>query len=87
VTVSPAASTFAGFDVMAKRTSGGQFYIFSMPRYSKTLANQTATFTIKNTGSTRVTVINENRTIPVTNGTQFVDNFATANTVHIYRVD
>ena len=59
-----------------------------MPRWSKTLSNQTATFTIKNTGSTRVTVVNENRTIPVTDsGTKFADTFATANTVHIYRVD
>ena len=91
VRVSPAPSSqsdFSGFDVMSKRTSSGQFYIFAMPRWSKTLSNQTATFTIKSTGSTRVTVINENRTIPVTDsGTKFVDTFATANTVHIYRVD
>jgi hypothetical protein len=91
VTVSPAPSSrsdFSGFDVMAKRTSTGQFYIFAMPRWSKTLSNQKATFTIKSTGATQVTVVNENRTIPITNGgTQFVDNFETANTVHIYRVD
>jgi hypothetical protein len=89
--VSPAASNFAGFDLMAKyhNVTGGdqKFYLFAMPRWSKTLSNQTATFTIKNTGSTQVTVLNENRTIPITNnGTQFVDSFATANTVHIYRV-
>ena len=91
VTVSPAPSTpsdFTGFDVMAKRHSSGQFYIFAMPRWSKTLSNQSATFTIKNTGATQVTVVNESRSLPVTNGgTQFVDNFATANTVHIYQVD
>jgi hypothetical protein len=89
VSVSPAPSgvtDFSGFDVMAKRTSTGDFYIFAMPRWSKTISNQTATFTIKNTGATQVTVLNENRTIPVTNGTQFVDTFATAYTVHIYRV-
>ena len=58
-----------------------------MPRWSKTLSNQTATFTIKSTGATQVSVINENRSIPITNsGTQFVDTFATANTVHIYQV-
>jgi hypothetical protein len=88
VTATPAPTLFTGFDAMAKRTSSGQFYIFAMPRWSKTQSNQTATFTIANTGATQVTVINENRVIPVTdNGTRFVDNFATANTVHIYRVD
>ena len=97
VTVSPppvrlsSTQADAGYDVMAKyhNVSGGdnKFYIFAMPRWSPSLSNRSATFTIKNTGSTQVTVINENRTIPVTNGTQFTDTFATAHTVHIYRVD
>jgi hypothetical protein len=94
--VSPAPvsqSDFNGFDAMTKYYNRGsladnRFYIFAMPRWSKTLSNQTATFTIKNTGATQVTVMNENRTIPVTNsGTRFVDTFATANTVHIYRIE
>ena len=87
VTVNPVASHFAGFDVMAKWT-GSQFYIFSIPRYSQTTTNQTATFTIPNTGASRATVINESRSISLTNGgTQFVDTFADGNTVHIYRID
>ena len=88
VSVNPAASDFGGFDVMAKWYNNSQFYIFAMPRYSESLTDQTATFTIKNTGATDVTVVNENRTIPITNGgTQFTDTFATGNTVHIYRLN
>jgi hypothetical protein len=85
-------SDFSGFDMMVKyynRTGGDdKFYIFAMPRYSQSLINQTATFVIKNTGAATVTVINESRTIPITNeGTRFTDTFADGNTVHIYRVD
>ena len=96
VTVSPAPSSvtdFSGFDVMAKYHNRGnspsnKFYIFAMPRWSQTQSNQQATFTIKNTGATQVTVVNESRTVPVTDGgTKFVDTFASAHTVHIYRVD
>ena len=68
VTVSPAGWTFgqsllsrgvfSGFDVMAKWT-GTNFYIFAMPRYSQTLTNQTATFTVRR-GSV-ATVINKSR--------------------------
>ena len=79
------ASMFGGFDVMAKYSSG-HFYIFAMPRYSATTTNQTATFTIKNTGATTAIVIGENRSIPITNGV-FSDTFANGNTVHIYRLD
>jgi hypothetical protein len=77
-----------------------RFYIFAMPRYGNRTHNnagadtgaeswpKTATFTIPNTGASQVTVINESRTIPVTNGgTQFQDSFAGPTTVHIYRVD
>lgn len=92
VSVSPSPSTFAGFDVMAKyhNVAGGdhKFYVFAIPRYSRSTTNQTATFTIPNTGASTVTVINESRTINVTaGGTQFQDTFATGNTVHIYRVN
>jgi hypothetical protein len=87
VAVSPAVTDFSGIDVMAKWYNNNQFYIFAMPRYSESLTNQPATFIIKNTGATQVTVVNENRTIPITNGgTQFTDTFATGTTVHIYRV-
>jgi hypothetical protein len=94
-TVSPPAVVLtpsvddSGFDMMVKyhNVAGGdnKFYIFAMPRLNT--ASQNATFTIANTGATQVTVINESRTISVTGGTTFSDNFATGNTVHIYRVD
>jgi archaellum component FlaG (FlaF/FlaG flagellin family) len=64
-----------------------KFYIFALPRHSATATSITATFTIKNTGAMQVTVINESRTISITGGTTFTDNFATGNTVHIDRVD
>lgn len=92
VTVSPpgvvisSSAADSGFDVMAKWYNN-KFYIFAMPRYSRSTTNQTATFTIKNTGTSQVTVINESRTISVTAGTTFTDTFATGSTVHIYRVD
>jgi hypothetical protein len=89
VTVSPAAVPFpglSGIDVMAKWDSKS-FTIFAEPRYSESTTNQMATFTIQNTGATQVTVVNENRTIPIINaGTQFTDLFATGDTVHIYQV-
>ena len=97
VSVSPAATgetdlTGTQFDVMCKyhNVVGGdsKFYIFAMPRFGPATTNQTATFTIANTGATQVTVINENRTISITNnGTQFQDTFALSTTVHIYRID
>ena len=94
MTVSPGGWTYgqnsnslSGFDVMAKYYNNSTFYIFAQPRYSETLTNQTATFTIKNTGATSVTVVNEGRTLPITNGgTTFTDTFAKGSTVHIYQI-
>jgi hypothetical protein len=88
-----------GIEMMAKYYSGGSFtnsygtftngfYIFAGVRGSATQTNVPATFTIPNTGATTVTVINEGRTIPITNGgTQFADTFATAYTTHIYKIN
>ena len=59
---------------MAK-DDNGQFYIFADTRNSKTQTNIPATFTIADKNATSVTVVNENRTIPVTNGV-FTDTFA-----------
>ena len=53
------------------------------PRHRPTFA---ATFTLNDPIATNVTVLNENRTIPVVNG-HFTDTFATAATVHIYEVN
>jgi hypothetical protein len=77
-----------GIETMTKLYNGG-YYIFATTRNSQTVTNAAATFTIKaQAGKTIATVINEARTIPLTNGgTQFVDTFANASTVHIYRID
>jgi Bacterial Ig-like domain len=86
VTVSPAPQTlFSGIETMVKDYNG-QFYIFADTRDSLTQTNIPATFTIADKNATSVTVINENRTIPVVNGV-FTDTFATAATVHIYEVN
>jgi hypothetical protein len=37
-------------------------------------------------GNAKATVLNENRSVPVANGT-FRDQFADGNAVHIYRID
>ena len=78
-------SLFSGIEVMAKDYNG-QFYIFADTRDSETQTNISATFTIADKNATSVTVVNENRTIPVMNGV-FSDTFATAATVHIYQVN
>ena len=77
--------TLGGLEVMAK-DDNGQFYIFADTRDSETQTNIPATFTIADKNATSVTVVNENRTIPVTNGV-FTDTFATGATVHIYEVN
>jgi hypothetical protein len=85
VTVNPAPSAFAGIDTMAKY-SDGKFYIFANTRASGKAKNIAAAFTIANTGATAATVINENRSVPITNGTTFTDTFADGYTVHIYQI-
>ena len=74
----------AGLEVMAKDYNG-QFYIFADTRDPETETNIAATFTLADPNATSVTVVGENRTIPVVNG-EFTDTFATAATVHIYEV-
>ena len=78
-------SEFSGIETMAKDYNG-QFYIFADTRDSLTQTNIPATFTVADPNATSVTVVGENRTIPVVNGV-FTDTFATAATVHIYEVN
>ena len=78
-------SPFSGIEVMAK-DDNGQFYIFADTADALTQTNIAATFTIADTNATSVTVVGENRTIPVVDGV-FSDTFATAATVHIYEVN
>jgi hypothetical protein len=80
VTVTPAQGMYAGLDVLAKY-DGKNFYLFTSNR-SASATN--ATFTVNGT-PTMATAINENRTIPITNGV-FTDTFADRNTVHIYQL-
>jgi hypothetical protein len=84
-TVSPASQTFGGIETLTKYHNG-HFYIFADTRESETKTKIPATFTIGGRTATSVTVVNENRIIPVTNGV-FTDTFATGATVHIYEVN
>jgi hypothetical protein len=85
VTASPAPATFSGIETMAKYHDG-VFTIFADTRDSGAATNIPATFHVADAGATSVTVVNENRTIPVVDGT-FSDTFATGATVHIYQVN
>jgi hypothetical protein len=71
-----------GVDV-ATRWYDGNFYVLAGANQS---AAQTATFALPCVGAATVTVLDENRTITVANGT-FTDRFADSNAVHRYRVD
>ena len=64
----------------------GNFYIFADTRESKSQTNIPATFTLNDPTAVSVTVLNENRIIPVVNE-KFSDTFANAWTVHIYQVN
>jgi hypothetical protein len=80
-----------GIDVMAKwYTGGGSLtngaWIFASPRASEAAINISASFTVADPKATTVTVIDENRSIPVGANHQFTDAFATGLTVHIYSV-
>lgn len=63
--------------------SDGSFYILSG---SKSNAGGQGTFNLPCVGTATATVIDENRTIPIVNGT-FSDAFANGDAVHLYRVD
>jgi hypothetical protein len=85
VTVSTPPATFSGIETMVKYHAG-HFYIFTDTRDSESAANIAATFTVPNTGATTVTVVGENRTIPLAGGTTFTDTYAHGSTVHIYEI-
>jgi len=65
------------------RWYNGHFYVLAG---SNTASSQTASFSLPCVGGASVTVLNENRTLPVSGGT-FSDKFADGNAVHLYRVD
>ncbi len=71
----------ASMQVMAK-LHGGVFTIFAMPSAT---GPRTVTFTLAGAPSTTITVLDEGRTLTVTDGV-FTDGFASELTVHIYQV-
>jgi hypothetical protein len=75
-------TTTGAVDAMVKLW-GGRFYVFAGSRSAKA---QAVTFKMPCAGNAMVTVMNENRTIPLENGF-FSDTFASATSVHIYRID
>jgi hypothetical protein len=90
-------SAFSGIDLSVHWYTGGNVsnrglqlsngaYIFAATRASEYATNISATFTLADLNATSVTVVNENRTIPVLNGV-FADTFATGATIHIYQVN
>jgi hypothetical protein len=76
------ASTSAAVDTMTKR-AGDHFYIFAASRVDQ---EQRATFRLPCAGHTRASVVDEDRTLPVSDGS-FADGFADGNAVHVYRID
>lgn len=67
--------------VMAKYYDG-HFYVFAIPHAS---GSQKVTFTLAGAPSGTMTVLNENRTVPVSGG-KFSDTFANEDTVHVYKL-
>jgi hypothetical protein len=76
-------TTAAGAVDTMTRYSGGHLYVFAG---STRAAAQRASFTVSCVDSATVRVLDENRTLTVTDG-HFSDGFADGNAVHIYRID
>jgi hypothetical protein len=75
------AGTKAAVDVMTKHY-GGHFYVFAA---SRARGPQRAEFHVPCAGDARVGVLDEDRTLELTDGS-FEDHFADGNAVHIYRI-
>src|SRR5262249_131039 len=73
-----------GIDLMTKHYNG-QFYIFATTRNSESDTNISATFKLADESAEKATVVNENLTIPIKNGT-FSGSFERAWTGHIYQI-
>ncbi len=81
-TVTGVVSVGKGIDVAVK-WHDGHFYLLAAATRA---GAQTATFTMPCVGSATVTVLDEQRAIPVRSGS-FRDSFARDGAVHLYRVD
>lgn len=95
VTVSPHGYVFPTYETnwlnggieCCAHWDGNNFYIFATTRYAESVTDTEATFTLASSvTSTLVTVIGEDRVIPIINHV-FTDTFANAWTVHLYRVE
>lgn len=76
-------SMSSGIDAMAKAGPDGHYYVFAG---NKDNASKTGTFTLDGITSGTATVMGENRSVPITNGS-FSDGFANGEAIHIYRID
>jgi hypothetical protein len=65
------------------RWRSGQFWVIAGSSENQ---SSTGSFSIPCVGNATATVVDEGRTLPVTNGS-FTDSFADGNAVHIYRID
>ena len=72
--------------VVIARYHDGQLTILADTRDSGSATDIPTTFHVAGAAAISVTVVYENRTIPVANGT-FTDTFAAGSTVHIYQVN
>lgn len=75
-------STGDGLDSMVK-WHDGHFYVFAQ---SNTGGKVSGSFSLPCVGDATVTVLDENRTVPLVAGV-FTDEFADGNAVHVYRID
>jgi hypothetical protein len=80
-TVTSGWSQGSGIKAMVK-WAGGHFYVFTGSAGSAV----TSAFNMPCVGDATATVLDENRTLPVADGS-FTDSFADGNAVHIYRID
>ena len=76
------ASTSAAVDTMTKHHDG-RFYVFAA---SRAQSAQRAAFHLPCAGDARATVLDENRSLRVADGS-FEDRFADGDAVHVYRID
>ncbi|WP_415856672.1 hypothetical protein [Sinomonas sp. G460-2] len=73
----------AGAEYLAKWNNGSPYLFAHMA--ADAVSNDSVTFSLAGGIGKSVTVVGENRTIPVVGG-KFTDTFANTNTVHIYQV-
>jgi hypothetical protein len=76
-------TTVSGAVDTLTKWSNGSLYVFAG---NQTAASTTARFSMPCVGNATVTVLDEDRTIPMSNGA-FTDSFANDTSYHLYRID